>query len=172
MNKVYGRLSDFGLIRRDFSRHIIGYNLTPVGDGEHYTWNEIYLYKKQHPTLTMEDVKQLITEDINAMTKEKILSGFEWNGIKVWLSDANQRNFSDAQRIAVQTEGESLPVRFKLGETSEGEAIYHTFETLRDINNFYLAMVQYIQECLTNGWAMKDGMVWGTYEKALEMPQQ
>ena len=89
MNKVYGNLKRFVPIRRDRSRLIVSYKCQPLEDGIHAFWCEIYFYKKPHPIVTLDDIKEAIFADINAHTDEKILSGFVWNGKPVWLSSEN-----------------------------------------------------------------------------------
>ena len=173
MNRVYGLLTDFAPVREDESRTIVSYGLTKV-DKKHYEWFEVYLYKKQQPNVGFDAVKKAVLGDINARTDEKIISGFVWTPsveegetatpISVWLSEENQRNFSEAQRVAVLTQGQSLPVTFKLGEDNEGAPVYHTFESVEELNGFYLAGVAYIQQCLADGWAEKDAIDWSIYE--------
>ena len=58
---------------------------------------------------------------------EEIRSGFTYNGIPVWLSQENQFNYKSAYDLAVQTDGTSLPVRFKFG--TDDEPVYYEFNT-------------------------------------------
>ena len=164
MNKVYGLKEEFVPIRKDRSRLIVSYGIEPLEDGVHATWYEIYFYKKPHPVVTLEDIKQAILADINEQTDEKILKGFTWNDMKVWLSSENQFNFKAAYDLAVQTQGASLPVKFKLGEDENEEPIYHTFETLEDLGDFYTKAITYIVGCLNEGWNRKDSIDWSDYE--------
>ncbi len=161
MNKVFGKKTDFALVREDASRVIISYGYQEA-DSDNATWYEVYLYKKQVSQITLDSVKAAILGDINSKTDGKILSGFVWNGISVWLSAENQRNFSEAQRVAETAA--ALPIKFKLGEDEEGNPVYHTFETAEDLNDFYLKAFAYINQCLTEGWAEKDAIDWTPYE--------
>jgi len=171
MNKIYGLKSDFTLIKEDVSRVVVSYGLQPDADGEHATWNEIDFYKKQgKPNLAI--IREAIKADINAATEQKIIGGFVWNGIKVWLSDENQRNFSEAQRIAASNPEAGLPAEFKLGEDENGDPIYHTFETVEELTGFYLSAVTYIKQQLAAGWAQKDSIDWTEYESALNPPKK
>lgn len=164
MNKVYGILKQFAHIRSDRNRLIVSYERQPLEDGVHALWYEIYFYKKPHPVVTFEEVKEAILSDINAQTDEKILSGFVWNDKPVWLSSENQFNFKAAYDLAVQTEGQSLPVKFKLGENEEGEPVYHTFEDMTEFTDFYTKAIAYINQCLNEGWARKDVIDWNDYK--------
>ena len=95
---------------------------------------------------------------VNGLTDAKILSGFKWEGMPVWLSAENQFNFKCAYDIAVQTSGASLPAKYKLGEDDEGHAVYHTFETVEDFADFYFGCVEWVQQCINEGWEVKDGV--------------
>ena len=57
-----------------------------------------------------EEIKQTIVGWFNSEVDATILSGFEWNGMKVWLSSENQFNYKAAYDLAVQTAGQTLPV--------------------------------------------------------------
>lgn len=137
---------------------------------ELYEWYEIYIYKKKKSSLSLQDVKDAITTDINARTDEKIVSGFVWTpegseiAIPVWLSTENQFNFKAAYDLAVQTGGATLPVTFKLGEREDGTPVYHTFETMAGAQDFYVKAVAHINQTLAAGWQEKDSIDWAPYE--------
>lgn len=162
-----GTLADFSLIREDGSRIVIGYGLKEAGDGL-YEWYEVYLYKKQTAQVSFEMVKETVIKDIDAKTDAKILNGYPFtpDGAKdpiiVWLSKENQTNFSEAHRLQI------VPIKFKLNETEDKQPIYHTFETFDELDRFYKGGVQYINQCLNEGWARKDAIDWDAYESAIE----
>lgn len=164
MNKVYGILKEFTLIRGDESRLIVAYGCQPEIDGIYATWYETYFYKKQHPVVTLEEIKDVVVSEINTNTNKTIIRGFVWNGISVWLSSENQFNFKAAYDLAVQTQGASLPVKFKLGETANGEPVYHTFEDIEEFTDFYTKAIAYINKCLNEGWELKDSIDWNDYK--------
>ena len=148
-----GTLADFSLIREDGSRIVIGYELKEVGN-DLYEWFEVYLYKKQTSQVNFEMVKRAIIADINERVKANIIGGFVWNEKPVWLSEENQMNF--AQGV--------IPVTFKIGEQADGTPIYQEFATKTELKNFVEACVAWKQQCLTDGWAEKDGIDWAPYE--------
>lgn len=164
MNKVQGKQSTFAPIKQDASRIIISYGCKAVENSDNATWREIYLYKKQQNALTLDDVKTAILADINSRTDAKILSGMVWNGKPVWLSQENQFNFKAAYDLAVQTEGATLPVTFKLGEQEDGTPVYHTFDNMADAQDFYTKAVAHIHQAVADGWAEKDAIDWAPYE--------
>lgn len=163
MNKVYGNLTGFTSIRSDRSRLIISYGIRPLEDNIHATWYEIYFYKKIHTAVTLDEIKDAILADINTQTDEKILTGFVWNDKPVWLSSENQFNFKAAYDLAIQTQGQSLPVKFKLGENENGEPVYHTFEDMNEFTDFYTKAIAFINQCLNEGWERKDSIDWSVY---------
>lgn len=171
-NKYSGNVSDFQPVVEDQSRVVISYGLTELGDGK-AEWFEVVFYKKQTAKPTIEQVKKAVLEDINKQTDEKILTGFVWNDMPVYLSDENQRNFSEAQRIAMIMPDAILPVTFKLGEQADETPIYHEFTTSEELTGFYLQAVAFINQTLADGWQRKDGIDWAPYEAALNpQPEQ
>ena len=104
---------------------------------------------------TEEEVLEIITAHVNALTDEKILSGFVWNGKNVWLSSENQFNFKAAYDFAYQTNGLNLPIKFKLGE-SDNVPIYYVFEDMDTFGDFLSKVFGYINETLNIGWIEKD----------------
>ena len=169
MNKVNGKKTSFAPIREDGSRITICYGLKKLS-GKLYEWFEVYLPKKQNAQLTLQMVKDAIIADINSRTDEKIVSGMVWtpqaggDPIPVWLSTENQFNFKSAYDLAVQKNGATLPVTFKMGEKDDGTPVYHTFETMENADDFYLHAVAHINQSLAAGWQEKDGIDWEPYK--------
>lgn len=95
--------------------------------------------------------------EIDAETDRKILRGHVWNGNPVWLSSENQFNYKAAFDLSVQTDGQNLPITFKLGE-KDGENIYHTFESVEELQDFYVSCVEHINQCLKEGWTKKEAL--------------
>lgn len=127
-------------------------------DGNNYTWRKYYDHKP-----TVREIKQDISDLINADTSRKILTGMKWNGIPLWLSQENQRNISDAVRAA------TLPVRIKLGEDEDGNPIYYTFEDSNELTELYKAVWEHIRSSLDDGWREKDSI---DYDGLIEMATQ
>lgn len=121
-----------------------------------------YMYETVHFKPTLEYIKNLIISWYNSEVDNKIISGFVWNDMPVWLSSENQFNYKAAYDLAVQTEGLSLPVTFKFGDAMN--PVYHTFETVGDFTDFYVKAITYINNCLSEGWAKKDAIDWSIYE--------
>lgn len=116
---------------------------------------------------SIEEVKEFVIGVIDNQTDEKILNSYEFtpdgeeNPIVVWLSKESQTNFSEAHRLQI------VPIKFKLNETVEKQPIYHEFVTFKELDRFYKGGVQYINQCLNEGWAKKDSIDWSPYEQAL-----
>ena len=143
-NKYCGKPTDFIPVAEDRSRIVFSYGMQPVEGKELVTWYQVEFYKAQGKP-TLDAVKRAIIDDINARTD-------------VWLSEENQRNFSEAQRLGL------TPVKFKLSEADDGTPIYHTFKTAKELNAFYTQAATYIQQCLQDGWDEKDGIDFTPYE--------
>lgn len=114
-----------------------------------YYWRQRFDHKP-----SAEECRTVIKETVNAETERKILSGFSWNEIPVWLSAENQYNYKAAYDLAVQTDGATLPVRFKFG--TDSAPVYHTFDTVAELAKFYTAAFRHISDALADGWAEKD----------------
>ena len=163
-----GNISAFSYLKEDGSRIIIGYGLQENQESGIYEWFEVSWYKKQKSSISFKEVKEAILEDINAQTDAKILSGFVYTPVggepvNVWLSNENQRNFSEAQRVAAENPM-ILPVTFKLGELEDETPVYHTFTTAEELSGFYMQAFAFINQCLNEGWVRKDSIDWTPYE--------
>ena len=126
-----------------------------------YSWMTHYMYGK--PTMTQ--IRGLVLDWYNRQVDNKILDGFEWKGMPVWLSSENQFNYKAAYDLAVQTGGSNLPVTFKFGTTED--PLYHTFDSIEDLSGFYIGAMSYINARLNEGWKAKDAIDWSVYETAL-----
>lgn len=152
-------------------RYKLNFNLEPYYTTDEYgnqvetdlaTWTEHYFLGK--PSLGQ--IKNFILDAINKEIDQKILSGFIWKDMPVWLSSENQFNYKAAYDLAVMSQGLSLPVMFKFGTTDK--PVYYTFDTLEDISNFYFSAMNYINITLAEGWGKKDNIDWSVYENALK----
>lgn len=147
------------VIKIGVKNYLLIYGYGTDEDGNGYNFRKNYDHK---PTKT--ELKEDITQLIDGITDSKILQGFRWNEVTVYLSTENQMNFKAAFDLNMQTGGLMLPVKFKLGEDAEGNAVYHTFENMDDFTDFYTSAVSYINQCLNEGWAEKDSLDMSSYE--------
>lgn len=109
----------------------------------------------------IEEIKETIIEQVNRNTDEKILKGLIWKDLSIWLSSENQFNYKAAYDLAVQTQGQSLPVTFKLG--TDDEPNYYEFNTLDDLQDFFVATINHIQNAISEGWIEKDTIDWNVF---------
>lgn len=121
-------------------------------------WAEEYFYHKP----SEDELRKLFTKYYNDITDNKILSGFIWNDMPVWLSEENQRNYKAMYDFAVQKSGMNLPVEFKFG--TEELPMYQVFHTVEELEKFYIPAMQHVQQCLTEGWRLKDAINYSLYE--------
>lgn len=186
MNKVCGNRQDYIPVKQDESRYIISYGLEEAPN-DLYTWYEIYIYKKQKSTISLQDVEDAITDDINDRVTENIITGYRWTVLhgedegllaNVWLSAENQANFKAKHDTALQYPNlVSWPMQYKIGEKEERtedeethmeivtkRPVYEYFQNIQELASFYLGGVDYIESCYQAGWAEKDAMDWKPYE--------
>lgn len=164
MNKITGSGRYYAPVRETRTEVIVSYGLETVTTGGNATWYEVSFNKKANGRPSLQMAKAAVNADINERTANSILNGLAWNGKPVWLSTENQQNWKAAYDRAVQTEGANLPLKFKLGENVDGEPIYHTFTSLNAFGDFWGACLAHIQQCLQDGWTMKDSIDWTVYE--------
>ena len=157
--KVVAEKRQDQVIKIGVKNYLLIYGYGTDEDGNGYNFRKNYDHK---PTKT--ELKEDITQLIDGITDSKILQGFRWNEVSVYLSTENQMNFKAAFDLNMQTGGLMLPVKFKLGEDAEGNAVYHTFENMDDFTDFYTSAVSYINQCLNEGWAEKDSLDMSSYE--------
>ena len=110
----------------------------------------------------LEVIKSVITEFINEQTNATILSGLKYENQLVWLSAENQANYKAAYDLAVQTQGESLPYKVKLG--GEDAPVYRELTSLQDFKAFYLSVQKHINDTINDGWKRKDAIDWSKYQ--------
>lgn len=125
------------------------------GHGEEDGQGFDYRHRFDHRP-TASEVLKVITDHVDSLTDQKILTGYRWQGKNVYLSSDNQFNFKAAYDVAVQTEGAQLPIKFKLGEDAEGLPMYHTFNSMNAFTDFYTGAISFIQQTLAAGWEEKD----------------
>lgn len=85
-------------------------------------------------------------EAINAETDMKILNDFMWNGNEFYLSIENQFNFKNLYDLRNMKE---YPVTIK---TKNG---FTTLENEKQVEEFYLEGVRFVETCIQEGWARK-----------------
>ena len=122
---MHGPKECFVPVRQDASQVIVSYDFKADGKKNAY-WHEVYFNKNRNAKPSLDQIKEAVLADINQRVKAKIIGGFVWTGINVWLSTENQMNF--VQAIA--------PVTLKIGENEEGEAVYQQFDTQEELKAF------------------------------------
>jgi hypothetical protein len=172
MSKVHGPKTCYVPIRENATQVIVSYDFKADGKKNAY-WQEVYFNKNRTAKPSLEQIKQAVIADIDRQTDEKILKECPWTvlhgddqgkEVTLWLSAENQRNYSEGQRMAMVTNGASLPLKVKVSENEDGTAIYDIFKTIDEITRFYVAGVSFIIDTLKVGWARKDSIDWSPYE--------
>lgn len=151
MKKIYGtkeRQDGLYSIGRNKWELIYGFGKDNPEDATGYDYRQRFSEKP-----TLKEIEEIIKAHINDLTDAKILSGFSWRGMPVWLSQENQFNYKVAHDLAIQTGGASLPVKFKFGTDDEPQ--YHIFETVEDISDFFMKSVKFVDDVLNAGWDEK-----------------
>lgn len=106
-------------------------------------------------SLSFNDVESKILSKINSETRGKILNGFIWNGLKVWLSEQNQQNYT-SWSIALNSGQNILPLTAKFTDMKNNKEIYYSFNDKEEFNDFYGKMVKHINNCVSLNRELKD----------------
>lgn len=173
MNKVQGNKDSFALVRQDASRVIVSYGYEEIENTEYATWFEVYFYKKKVSQPDLDMVRNAILADIDSQTDDRILTGFTWedndgNEVMVWLSDEQQRNFSATVDL-VKEHPEKLPKTFKLSDSEDRVPHFKTFTTYEALDEFHVAVFDFIDTTLQEGFQRKYTISWHDYQDALDV---
>lgn len=155
MRKIYGakeRQDGLYRIGRKKWQLIFGFFKDSEDDESGYNYRETFDHKP-----STEEIVKVIKEQVNADVDAKILTGFVWRDMPVWLSTENQFNYKAAYDVAIQTNGASLPKKFKFGTDDKPE--YFVFDTLEVFSDFYLKAMAFVDSTLGDGWDLKDSIV-------------
>lgn len=115
--------------------------------------NASYMEEEFSYKPTSEEVKVMVINWYNQEINNEIMSGFTYNGYLYGLSQEIRFNYKSAYDLAVQTDGTSLPVRFKFG--TDDEPVYYEFNTLENLTDFYTKEMVFVQRTLAAGWKRK-----------------
>lgn len=152
-------------INKKIDKWRVRWNIQPVEEDENaVTFEEKEFTRK--PTLAQ--IKETIVNWLNCQVDEKIISGFVWREMFVWLDSLNQFNYKSAYDLSFQNHVAGMPfqeVPVKFG--TDEKPIYHTFKTFEEISEFYLLAIAHIQTCLAEGWEEKDNIDLSPYEELL-----
>ena len=157
MDKIYGApIRQDGLLKVGRNRWDLFYGFGKDEDNEMgYNWRTSFDHQP-----TIEEVKETITAQISQNTQKAIIEGYEWNGMKVWLSSENQANYTLAYDMAKNGDLEDMPT-VKLG--TDEAPVYYTFEDIEELTAFVTGMQQHIQSCLNASWTERREMDWSVF---------
>lgn len=160
--KQYGaNVRQDGIIELSANNYVVffGFGKDDENDEFGYNWRKNYDHRP-----SVDEIRSDIEDLVNSQTDEKILSGFVWKGFPVWLSSENQFNFKFIYDLALQKEGATLPVTFKIGQDSQGEPIYHTFDDMEEFSDFIMSAFGFIMQTVQEGWNIKDNVDYNQYD--------
>jgi len=129
----------------------------PAGDNSVTYMEEEFDHKPE-----ISEIKSILIDYFNGGINSEIISGFKYKGNSVWLSQENQFNYKAAYDLAVQSGGTTLPVTFKFG--TDEAPVYYKFSNMKDLSDFYISAMSYIQSALEKGWKKKDEFDWNRYQ--------
>lgn len=155
MEKIYGTTKrQDGLQRVGKNKWLLYFGLYKTESGT-YEYRHTFTHKP-----TLDEIKKLVWAMIDAETKDKIVNQFEYEGIKVWLTDEKQRNYASLEN----NESIAYPLTLKLNEEADATPVYYTFETREDFIKFSKEASAYILNAIMDGWKEKDNIDWSVFD--------
>lgn len=103
-------------------------------------------YVKPEYKPTLEELIEQSNQAINNMTDEKILNEFVYDDAEFYLTTENQTNFAN---MFIARDFLTYPQMVK---TKDG---FYEIKDVSEVSGFYLAGVNFIKECLEDGWRQK-----------------
>ena len=132
------------------------YNLpveVKIGDEVTYTNNEMFLKEHGYEEYIQKPYKPTMEEEIensirliNRETDKRILNDFVWKDNEFYLSLENQFNFKNLYDLR---EVKEYPITIK---TKTG---FTTLNNVKEVEEFYLSGVKFVENCLKEGWERK-----------------
>lgn len=180
--KKQGKTENFSLIKKIGNEYHIGWGMEEITEDEkkfknsafvktgrkiptgQCRWNASVIFKKNSKP-TLNEIKSSIFNDIDYITKNKILSGLKWNGYEVWLNSENQKNYADWYTLTKDNE-DVLPLTAKF--TKSGKTILYEFSTHQEIASLYSAIVKHINDVVNKGRLMKENVNFEDIKEALK----
>ena len=95
---------------------------------------------------TLEELIEQSNKSINEITDGKILNDFVYDGNEFYLTTENQTNFAN---LFIARDFLAYPQQVK---TKDG---FMQIDNVYAVSGFYLAGVNFIKECLEEGWKQK-----------------
>ena len=157
MEKIYGaenRCDGIKQIGRRRWKVFFGFGEDDMGT---YVHCHVFDYRP-----SLEEVKEMILGQINAIVQERILSGLKYRDKIVWLSAENQRNIALDYAMAKGSDIQTLPT-LKLG-TDEDYEMY-TFQDVNEFVSFAVQVQTHIEGCIAWGREQKELVNWTNYEE-------
>lgn len=103
-------------------------------------------YVKPEYKPTLEQLIEQSNQAINEITDKKILNDFVYEGNEFYLTMENQTNFAN---MFIARDFLEYPQQVK---TKDG---FYEIKDVSEVSGFYLAGVNFIKECLEDGWKQK-----------------
>ena len=161
MNRTHGSIGTLPIecINKKYNKYRIRWDFQPSYETDKQNGVTFFEAEINHKP-SIDEIKEIVLEGYNKEIDKKIVSGFVWKDMPIWLSFENQFNYKAAYDLAV-TFGGNLPCTFKFGTMLN--PVYYEFTNTEDLTDFYLSAMNYINNTLAEGWKEKDNIDWSIY---------
>lgn len=158
MEKIYGATGrQDGLYKIGRNKWELIFGFGKDSEQEQTGWN----YRQRFSSRpSLDEIKAIISAQIDADTDENILHGFVWNGLPVKLDTENQTNILGIL-VNLPLGGDSLfPMTFKLGDHADGTPAFHEFANAQEFAEFAKQATAHKQNAYAKGWTEKSSIDW------------
>lgn len=158
MEKIYGATGrQDGLYKIGRSKWELIFGFGKDSEEEQTGWN----YRQRFTAKpTLDEIKAIVSAQIDSDTDENILHGFVWNELPVKLDTENQTNILGIL-VNLPLAGDTLfPMTFKLGDHADGTPAFYTFTTAKEFGDFAQAATLHKQTAYSKGWEEKSNINW------------
>ena len=161
MEKVYGspKRQD-GLFSVGRNKYEVIYGFGNDSDNPEQGWN---WRKRFDHRPSLDEIKAIIIQVIEAESAHKLRYGLEWNGLPVEYTEERKSDLT-GMLVAMQAGIMQLPVTLNLGAYPDGSPVFYEFTKAEEIMGVAAAISNHKIAVCNEEWQEKSSVDWSAYE--------
>ena len=161
MEKVYGATGrQDGLYKIGRNKWELIFGFGKDSEQEQTGWN----YRQRFSSKpSLDEIKAIITAQIEADYAEKLMAGLEWNGLPVEYTEERKSDLT-GMLVAMQAGIMQLPVTLNLGAYPDGSPVFYEFTKAEEIMGVAAAISNHKIAVCNEEWQEKSSVDWSAYE--------
>ena len=112
---------------------------------------------------SLDEIKAIIIQVIEAESAHKLRYGLEWNGLPVEYTEERKSDLT-GMLVAMQAGIMQLPVTLNLGEYPDGSPVFYEFTKAEEIMGVAAAISNHKIAVCNEEWQEKSSVDWSAYE--------